>query len=83
MKLMPVSSVAHEAMTPAFQTYGESIVCMIAVGVTIVILSDLLGFFIRITLFRKFEEVNIVHNHNITLQVPEMNESKRDASKTA
>ena len=69
MKSLPVADVAQEAMTPLFKTYGESIITFIAFGVAIVILTELFGFFIRIIFFRKIEETNIIHNHNITLQV--------------
>lgn len=79
MSSMPVTDVAHEAMTPVFTTNVESAFAFIAVGVTIVILAELFGFFIRIILFRKVEETNIVHNHNITLQMPSVEEPHKEA----
>ncbi len=73
---MSVVDVAKEAMTPQFESKNEAILIFIASGVTIIILTELLGFFIRIIFFRKFDETNIIHNHNITLQMhtdPEIN----------
>lgn len=80
MEAMPVAEVAQEAMTPAFSSQVEMIMAFIAFGVTIVILTELIGFFIRIILFRKIEETNIVHNHNITLQIPGIDEIKDKAA---
>lgn len=74
MESMSISDVAHEAMTPIFTSPSETVIACIALGVTIVILTELLGFFIRIIFFRKIEETNIIHNHNITLQVPKIDE---------
>lgn len=79
MASLPVADVAREAMTPAFTTHAETVFAFIAIGVTIVILAELFGFFIRIILFRKVEETNIIHNHNITLQMPSVDEPKKEA----
>jgi hypothetical protein len=73
---MSVVDVAKEAMTPKFESKNEAILIFVASGVTIIILTELLGFFVRIILFRKFDETSIIHNHNITLQLlsdPEIN----------
>lgn len=66
---MSIVDVAKEAMTPKFESINEAILIFIALGVTIIIITELLGFFIRIIFFRKFDETNIIHNHNITLQL--------------
>ncbi len=78
METMPIAEIAQKAMTPAFESQSEMIFAFIAIGVTIVILAELFGFFIRIILFRKVEESNIIHNHNITLQVPSLEENKNN-----
>lgn len=66
---MSVVDVAKEAMTSKFKSKNEAILIFIALGVTIIIITEILGFFIRIIFFRKFDETNIIHNHNITLQL--------------
>lgn len=66
---MSVVDVAKEAMTPQFESKNEAILIFVAAGVTIIILAELLGFFIRIIFFKKLDETNIIHNHNITLQL--------------
>ena len=66
---MSIVDVAKEAMTPKFESINEAILIFIALGVTIIIITELLGFFIRIIFFRKFDKTNIIHNHNITLQL--------------
>ncbi|WP_143890806.1 hypothetical protein [Desulfomicrobium baculatum] len=70
MEMMSVIDVAKEAMKPAFESKSEAIFLFIACGLTIIVITELLGFFIRVIFFRKIDETNIVHNHNITLQIP-------------
>ena len=78
MELLSVVEVAKEAMTPVIKTHQESVLIAIAFGVTILILTELLGFFIRIVLFRKIEEQDIIHNHNITLQLQKIDEVSKE-----
>lgn len=80
MQLMTVAEVAAKAMSPTFSTRTESVGLFIAFGVTIVILTELLGFFIRIIFFRHLEETSIIHNHNITLQLTDIDGLKKNAS---
>lgn len=68
---MTEAELVKEALTPSGFGYKETIILSIACGVTIVILTELVGFFIRISFFRKIDEVKVVHNHNITIQMPE------------
>jgi hypothetical protein len=77
MQSMTVAEVAQKAMTPSLATRTESVGLFIAFGVTIVILTELLGFFIRIIFFRRLEETNIIHNHNITLQLSDIDSIKK------
>jgi len=76
MESMPVAEVAQKAMIPVFATKNEAVISFVAIGVTVVILTELLGFFIRIIFFRRIEETNIIHNHNITLQLANTDDIK-------
>jgi len=76
MESMPIAEVAKKAMIPVFATKNEAVLSCIAIGVTVVILTELLGFFIRIIFFRRIDETNIIHNHNITLQLASTDDIK-------
>ena len=82
MESMTVAEIAEKAMTPSVTTRTESVGLFIAFGVTTVVLTDLLGFFIRIVFFRRIEETNIIHNHrhNITLQFTDTDGDTKSSS---
>jgi hypothetical protein len=75
---MELGEVVAEVTTPIMKSYGEEILVFIAFGVSIVILTELVGFFIRISFFRKIDEVKVVHNHSITIEMPEMVSKAQD-----
>jgi hypothetical protein len=68
-KSLPVDTVLQEVTTPLFEGYAQYILAFISLGVTIIILTELVGFFVKLIFFRKVDEEKTVHNHNITIQM--------------